>query len=172
MGRLDKAEKKRKEKERSSVYIDRSNSETAKDRAFYEKKYGKNHKRQRSWAGNKLLDVEGGGGGGVGEVVSESCEFQVLSSDNKTWSFEAPSPEVCWNYSACSNCYKYCIGNFRTPEAIQNIMVTSFLHLNILLPYTCVLVIQNIVVLVTGDFPTPEAIQNIPSSVVPLVACM
>ena len=95
LGRLDKSDKKRKDKERASIYIDRSNSETSKDKAaFYDKKYGKNHhKRQRSWAGNKLLDVEGGGAGG-GDSTSESCEFQVLSSDNKTWLFETSSAEV------------------------------------------------------------------------------
>ena len=100
MGRHDKSDKKRKDKERSSVYIDRSNSESLKDRPSYDKKYGKSHKRQRSWAGNKLLEVEQVGAGG--EVVAESCEFQVLSSDNKnsasdtikTWTFEASSPEV------------------------------------------------------------------------------
>ena len=95
MGRLDKSDKKRKDKERSSVYIDRSNSETSKDKAsFYDRKYGKNHhKRQRSWAGNKLLDVEGGGAG-AGDSSVESCEFHILSMDNKTWLFEAASPEV------------------------------------------------------------------------------
>lgn len=59
LGRSDKSDKRRKDKERNSVYIDRSHSESAKDKTSYEKRMGKNHKRQRSWAGNKLLDIEG-----------------------------------------------------------------------------------------------------------------
>ena len=68
LGRSDKGDKKRKgggDKERSSVYIDRSHSESAKDKSTYEKKMSKNHKRQRSWAGNKVLEVEGGTAGEV-----------------------------------------------------------------------------------------------------------
>ncbi len=30
----------------------------------------------------------------VGELVNESCEFHVFSSDNKVWCFEAVSTEV------------------------------------------------------------------------------
>lgn len=64
---LGRSDKKRKgaDKERGSGYIDRSHSESAKDKSSYsEKRSGgsKNHKRQRSWAGNKVLDTEGGEG--------------------------------------------------------------------------------------------------------------
>ena len=39
---------------------DRTMSESAKDRNVFDKR-GKGHKRQRSWGGNKLLEVEGAG---------------------------------------------------------------------------------------------------------------
>ncbi len=61
IGRPDKFKKRRgSEKDRNSIYIDRSHSESAKDKSSYDRRPPKNHKRQRSWAGNKLLDVEGG----------------------------------------------------------------------------------------------------------------
>ena len=40
---------------------DRTQSESAKDKSSFEKRGGKGHKRQRSWGGNKLLEVEGAG---------------------------------------------------------------------------------------------------------------
>ena len=40
---------------------DRTQSESAKDKSSFEKRSGKGHKRQRSWGGNKLLEVEGAG---------------------------------------------------------------------------------------------------------------
>lgn len=39
---------------------DRTMSESAKDKSTFEKR-SKGHKRQRSWGGNKLLEVEGAG---------------------------------------------------------------------------------------------------------------
>lgn len=61
IGRFDRDKKKKGDKERNSLLLsDRTHSESAKDKSSYDKR-GKGHKRQRSWGGNKLLEVEGAG---------------------------------------------------------------------------------------------------------------
>jgi len=84
LGKLDKPDKRSK-KDRNSMVMERTHSESAKDRE--KKGAGKNHRRQKSWAGNKLLEVD------PSEPTMETSEFQVLSLDGKVWSFEASSPE-------------------------------------------------------------------------------
>ena len=56
----NKTDKKRRgDKDRNSMVLgDRSQSESAKDKGSYDKRVAKGHKRQRSWGGNKLLEVE------------------------------------------------------------------------------------------------------------------
>ena len=44
----------------SMLISERTQSESAKDKSSFDKR-GKGHKRQRSWGGNKLLEVEGAG---------------------------------------------------------------------------------------------------------------
>ena len=62
IGRFDRDKRNKKgEKERFSMLIsERTQSESAKDKSSFDKR-GKGHKRQRSWGGNKLLEVEGAG---------------------------------------------------------------------------------------------------------------
>ncbi len=61
LGRPDKeGRKKRGDKDRNSFTMDRTHSEGSKDRPD-NKKGSKGHKRQRSWGGNKLLEVDTGG---------------------------------------------------------------------------------------------------------------
>ena len=63
IGRFERDKRNKKgEKERFSMLLsDRTQSESAKDKSSFEKRGGKGHKRQRSWGGNKLLEVEGAG---------------------------------------------------------------------------------------------------------------
>ena len=62
LGRPDKHDRKRKgDKDRNSFVMERTQSEGSKERTAGEKKGVKSHKRQRSWGGNKLLEVESGG---------------------------------------------------------------------------------------------------------------
>lgn len=62
LGRPDKEGRKKKgDKDRNSFTMDRTQSDTSKDRPGIDiKKGSKGHKRQRSWGGNKLLEVEAG----------------------------------------------------------------------------------------------------------------
>lgn len=61
IGRFDRDKRRKGEKERLSMLIsERTHSESAKDKSTFEKR-SKGHKRQRSWGGNKLLEVEGAG---------------------------------------------------------------------------------------------------------------
>ena len=63
IGRFERDKRNKKgDKERFSMLLsDRTQSESAKDKSSFEKRGGKGHKRQRSWGGNKLLEVEGAG---------------------------------------------------------------------------------------------------------------
>jgi hypothetical protein len=62
IGRFDNKRNKKGDKERFSMLLsDRTQSESAKDKTSFDKSRGKGHKRQRSWGGNKLLEVEGAG---------------------------------------------------------------------------------------------------------------
>ncbi len=64
LGRPEKGDRKKKgDKDRNSFIMERTQSESAKDRVAVDKKgvKGHNHKRQRSWGGNKLLEVDTGG---------------------------------------------------------------------------------------------------------------
>ncbi len=62
LSRPEKGDRKKKgDKDRNSFIMERTQSESAKDRVLVDKKGVKNHKRQRSWGGNKLLEVESGG---------------------------------------------------------------------------------------------------------------
>ena len=61
IGRFERDKRKKGEKERLSMLLsERTQSESAKDKSSFEKR-SKGHKRQRSWGGNKLLEVEGAG---------------------------------------------------------------------------------------------------------------
>lgn len=88
--RLD-GKKRRGGSDRNSMVMERSASESAKDKAAAAERSrgsgGKGHKRQRSWAGNKVLDVE------TADGVMDSSEFQILSLDGRVWSFDAITPE-------------------------------------------------------------------------------
>ena len=46
----------------------------------------------------------------VPEAIAECCEFQVLSSDNKVWSFEAASADVRYANVHVPYCGKFWLG--------------------------------------------------------------
>jgi hypothetical protein len=74
--------KKRSKESRDSFYLERSPSgKEGKARG------AGNHKRQRSWGGNK------GDQDSAADPVPESAEFQIVSLDGKVWELEASTAE-------------------------------------------------------------------------------
>lgn len=79
--------RKKHKESRDSMYLERNQSAADKERKGKMMSSGNNHKRQRSWGGNK------GENENPSEPVSESAEFQVISLDGKVWELECLSPE-------------------------------------------------------------------------------
>ena len=59
LGKLEKGDRRSNKKNRNSLMIERTPSELARERG--KKSAGKNHKRIKSWAGNKLLEADPSG---------------------------------------------------------------------------------------------------------------